>query len=233
MSTTTSTVSLAPSVVRIAAGGASLTGELTTPPDAATVVVFACTNADPSVRRENRRIAAALRDRGYATLLFDLLTPDEELIDATTHGLRDDLSFLARRLIDTIDWLEGAVSTGRLSVALVGEGTGAAAAFVAACVRPGRVAALVSHSERPDRASPVLGRVLAPSLLIVRGNEEVAVRANEMAFLRLHAPKEMIRLGSEAGTPDAADEVTRHTLAWFERHVRRAEPLPEMDDEIC
>jgi putative phosphoribosyl transferase len=208
-------------VVHIAASGACLTGELSLPVDPTGVIVFSRTNNDAFGGREDAPLAAVLRRHGFATLTFDLLTPDEEMIDAKTRGIHGDLALLARRLIDTIDWLGVQATTAELPIGLVGEGAGAAAAFVAACVRPDRIVALVSRSENPDHAAPVLGRVHAPALLIVPNDGALAMRANESTYRDLRGTKELVRYN--AG-PDAADELSRLVLAWFTTHLP-AEPL--------
>ena len=208
------------SVVHIAACGASLTGELTVPDHAIGLAVFSRTNADRRSRRDVARLGSALRGRGYATLVFDLLTADEELLEISTRGLRGDLALLARRLIDTIDWIATQPAIAELPIGLVGEGAGAPAAFVAACVRTDRIVAVVSHGQCPDLASPVLGRVLAPSLFVVPGDEPATVRANEIAFVRLRGVKELVRFGGERPTLEPTlDELSRLVLAWFERYV--------------
>ena len=207
-------------VVHIAACGASLAGELTIPDGAIGLAVFSRTNANRRSRRDVSRLASALRSRGYATLVFDLLTPGEEMLEMSTRGQRGDLALLARRLIDTIDWVATQPAIAALPIGLVGEGAGAPAAFVAARVRANRICAVVSHGQRPDLASPVFGRVLTPALFVVPDDEPATIRANELAFQRLRGVKELVRFAGERPTFEPTlDELSRLVLVWFEHYV--------------
>jgi dienelactone hydrolase len=223
-------------VVHIAAGGANLTGELTIPDDAIGLVVFCHTNAPTSSTRGTRYLADTLLRAGFGTLLFDLLTPDEELIDAATCHLRTDRALLARRLIHAIDWVGAQTSADTLPIGLFGEGPGGAAALIAACVRPDRVRAIVSHAGRPDLASPVLGRVRAPVLLIAGGKDRDAIRNNASAFPLLHSRKELVLVDEATRLlehVDTQDEVIRLTLGWFTRYLAAERPATEPVDELC
>ena len=131
---------------------------------------------------------------------------------------------MSRRLIEAIDWLEDHHGAAGRSIGVLGEGPGGAAAFVAACVRPTRVSAIVSYAERLDRAQPVLARVQAPSLIIVSGNDEDNVRSNDMAFRRLRCPKQLVRVGIDRfPTTSVTDrEISRLTFDWFTRTMTSA-----------
>ena len=207
-------------VVHIPAECGSLTAELTLPRDPLGIIVFARTNAAHRQTRYDQQLASALHSARFGTLLFDLLTPGEEIIDDMTCGLRADVALLSRRLIEAIDWLEDNHGVAGRNIGVLGEGPGGAAAFVAACVRPTRVSAIVSYAERLDRAQPVLARVQAPSLIIVSGNEEDNVRSNDMAFRRLRCPKELVRVGVDRfTTTEILDrEITRLAFDWFIEH---------------
>jgi putative phosphoribosyl transferase len=236
MSSTTLHLPTATRIVHIAADGANLTGELTIPPHAIGLVVFCRTNTPSTSARGSRRVANALLQAGFGTLVFDLLTPDEELIDSATCHLRSDRALLARRLIHAIDWLASQPGADTLPLGLYGEGPGGAAALIAACVRSKRVRAIVSHAGRPDLASPVLGRVRAPVLLVACGNDADAARANASAFPRLNGRKELVLVDSATRLLENVDtlgEVVRLTVGWFARHVVPEDVAIEPTDEFC
>ncbi|HEY9229442.1 MAG TPA: hypothetical protein VIP11_22525 [Gemmatimonadaceae bacterium] len=208
-------------VVHIAADGASLTGELMVPDAPRGIVVFCRTNANGFLHRSDRFVAATLRDAHFATVMFDLLTPEEEMIDASSGHLATDLSRLARRLIDAIDWLALQPTVCALPIGLLGEGPGAAAAIVAACVRPSRVFAVVSRNGNVERASPVFDRLCVPILLIANGNDDTAVRVNASAFRRLRSTKELVLVDGEtpAGRRPPVDATSNLIVDWLARYV--------------
>lgn len=175
--------------VRVHAGGGTLlTGDLVLPPQARGVVAFAHGSGSSRHSPRNRAVARVLQDAGLGTLLFDLLTEDEERIDAVTGELRFDIPFLARRLVAAVDLLAARPDAGALPLGLFGASTGAAAALVAAAERPGTVRAVVSRGGRPDLAGEALGRVRAPVLLVVGGLDQEVLRLNERAADALSAP---------------------------------------------
>ncbi|MDP3879519.1 MAG: dienelactone hydrolase family protein, partial [Dehalococcoidales bacterium] len=157
--------------VRLTAGEVLLDGNLLIPARAAGLVAFAHGSGSSRHSSRNRYVARVLRDAGLATLLFDLLTPEEEAEDLVTGNLRFDINLLARRLAGATDWLQTNEDTRRLKLGYFGASTGAAAALVAAAERAEVVGAVVSRGGRPDLAAPVLGRVKAPTLLIVGGRD--------------------------------------------------------------
>jgi putative phosphoribosyl transferase len=207
---------------RIAAGGTELGGDLTVPPGATGVVLFAHGSGSSRHSPRNRLIASRLHDRGLATLLVDLLTHDEEVADPSNRDLRFDIGRLAGRLIGLVDWAGTAPQTRGLPVGLFGASTGAAAALVAAAARPA-VCAVVSRGGRPDLAGPALTEVTAPILLIV-GERDIPVRdVNEQARQVLTGTAELrivpgaTHLFEEPGTLDiVADEAGK----WFGAHLR-------------
>jgi len=142
-----------------------LAGTLHVPRDAYALVVFVHGSGSSRLSPRNRAVAGALNGRGIATLLFDLLTPDEEADRANVF----DIPLLAARLVDAVNWLDGQPSLAKLPLGLFGASTGAAAALVAATKLPRRVGAVVSRGGRPDLAGDALDRVRAPTLLIVGG----------------------------------------------------------------
>jgi dienelactone hydrolase len=204
-------------VAHIATELGCLAAELTVPADPVGVIAFARTNAARRPAFHDQQLAQSLHAAGFATLLFDLLTPHEELVDDATLLHRFDLALLSRRLIEAIDWLATERGVGGLPVGVFGEGPGAAAAFVAACVRPYRVAAVVSSAGRLDLASPVLPRVQAPCMIIASGINGDELRSNAAAFDRLRCPKQLVRVASDpyTTTGDHDAEVSWLALDWF------------------
>jgi dienelactone hydrolase len=162
-----------------------LPGDLTVPEGSRGIVVFAHGSGSSRHSTRNRRVAAALQQAGYATLLMDLLTDREEAIDVHTREFRFDIPRLAARLTGAVDWLAGQPSAARLTVATFGASTGAAAALITAADRPERVHLVISRGGRPDLAGDALARVHAPTLLIVGGNDPEVLRLNEQAATQL------------------------------------------------
>lgn len=208
--------------VRIPAEGAVLDGDLALAAAARGVVVFAHGSGSSRFSPRNRHVAARLQARGLATLLMDLLTPEEERVDAVTRELRFDIPLLARRLIAAIDWLGGQSETEPLPVGTFGASTGAAAALIAAAERPDIVRAVVSRGGRPDLAGDALDRVRAPTLLIVGELDPAVIELNQQALERLPGPKALeivpgaTHLFEEPGT---LAQVARLAGEWFEAHL--------------
>jgi putative phosphoribosyl transferase len=214
--------------VRIAAGRASLDGDLTLPPGARGFVLFAHGSGSSRHSSRNRYVAQELRRSGLGTLLMDLLTAEEEAVDARTAQLRFDIALLAERLGAATDWLRADPRTSRLPVGYFGASTGGGAALVAAAERPAEVAAVVSRGGRPDLAGAALPKVQAPTLLIVGGRDEPVIEMNREALARLCCEKRLeivpgaTHLFEELG---ALEEVARLAGAWFARHLAGG-PLP-------
>ena len=210
------------SLVRIPAGDVALEGNFAVPADARGVVVFAHGSGSSRYSPRNRAVAQALREGALATLLIDLLTPEEERVDEETGHLRFDIDLLAERLMAATDWLGEEVETRRLTVGYFGASTGAGAALVAAAQRPNVVRAVVSRGGRPDLAGAALGRVRAATLLIVGGNDPVVLELNREAFARLRSEKRLVvvpgatHLFEEPGT---LEEVARLAREWFLVHL--------------
>jgi putative phosphoribosyl transferase len=211
--------------VRLRAGTAELVGDLVVPAGAAGVVLFAHGSGSSRHSPRNRLVAGALRRVGLATLLLDLLTPAEEERDRVTAELRFDVALLAERLIAATDLLRAEPATVALPLGLFGASTGAGAALIAAAERPETVAAVVSRGGRPDLAGDHLGRVRAPTLLIVGGRDQLVLELNRQALARLAAPS---RLEVVPGAthlfeePGALEQVARLAAAWFTEHLRAA-----------
>jgi putative phosphoribosyl transferase len=211
--------------VRVEVGGAALAGDLVVPPGARGVVLFAHGSGSSRKSPRNRAVAAALHQADMATLLIDLLTDGEERIDAATGHLRFDIGLLARRLAGILDWLEAREDTRRLPTGLFGASTGGGAALVAAADRPARVRAVVSRGGRPDLAGRALARVLAPTLLIVGGDDGPVIDMNREAMARMTAP---VRLEIVPGAshlfeePGALERVAALASEWFVRYLAAA-----------
>jgi len=181
------TESLSTSAVRIPVQDIVVEGDLLMPPDAAGLVIFAHGSGSSRFSRRNRAVARSLTGGGFATLLLDLLTREEEAIDQHTGQYRFDIDRLAERVVAAIDWVGEQPALAPLPIACFGASTGAAAALMAAAARPRRVRAVISRGGRPDLAGDALPRVEAPTLLIVGGYDEPVIELNEDARRRLRA----------------------------------------------
>jgi pimeloyl-ACP methyl ester carboxylesterase len=185
-------------------------------------VVFAHGSGSSRHSPRNRAVAAMLREGGLATLLVDLLTPEEGAVDEETGRLRFDIDLLAERLVDATDWIGGIEETRGLGVGYFGASTGGGAALVAAARRPNSVRAVVSRGGRPDLAGAALARVRAPTLLIVGGHDPVVLELNREAFDRLRCEKELEIVPGATHLfeePGALEEVARLARDWFLRHL--------------
>ena len=208
--------------VRVPAGTVMLEGVLAVPDGARGVVLFAHGSGSSRKSPRNRFVARALIEGGLATLLVDLLTPEEEAIDARTRQLRFDIALLGERLVGAIDWLAQQPATRGLPVGLFGASTGGGAALVAAAARRDAVAAVVSRGGRPDLAGDALPHVRAPSLLIVGGNDEPVIGLNRRAAAQMRAPVTLeivpgaTHLFEEPGTMERVASLARD---WFVRHL--------------
>jgi dienelactone hydrolase len=206
--------------VTIPAGNARLAGALALPDGATGIVVFAHGSGSSRFSPRNQEVAASLRDDGFGTLLFDLLTEREGLVDERTRELRFDIPLLGERLVAAIDWLRGDGTTRDLPLGLFGASTGAAAALVAAAARPDAVAAVVSRGGRPDLAGEVLARVRAPTLLIVGGLDAPVIPLNEEAQAQMRGEIDLAIIPGATHLfeePGRMDEVITATERWFRR----------------
>jgi dienelactone hydrolase len=208
--------------LRIPVAGVLLEADVTVPEQARGVVVFAHGSGSSRHSPRNRYIAGELQAAGLGTVLADLLTEQEEQLDARTGELRFDISLLAVRVIALTDWVAEYEQTTGLTVGLFGASTGAAAALVAAAARPERVGAVVSRGGRPDLAGEFLHLVRAPTLLIVGGNDEVVINLNRRAMQKLSVETRLAivrgatHLFAEPGTLEQVAELTRD---WFVVHL--------------
>jgi len=202
----------------VAAGGVGLQGFLDIPTDARGIVVFAHGSGSSRFSRRNNAVAAFLREAGLGTLLFDLLTADEERIDQLTREHRFDIPLLSSRLEGAVEWLTGLPEAAGLPVGLFGSSTGAAAALIVAAAMPERVAAVVSRGGRADLAGPALAAVEAPTLLIVGGADTEVLRLNREASAQLQCTSEVAVVNGATHLfeePGALEEVATLTRNWF------------------
>ena len=209
-------------LVHIKAGDATLEGNLIIPTSASGMVLFAHGSGSSRFSSRNRYVAEFLRNRGaLGTLLIDLLTHDEELVDTRTAHLRFDIELLAERLVGTAEWLGREHSN--LKIGLFGASTGGGAALVAAARIPERIAAVVSRGGRPDLAGAALPKVKAPTLLIVGGDDAPVIGMNQEAYDQMKALRKMeiVRGASHLFEEEGALEiVARLATDWFKKHLR-------------
>jgi putative phosphoribosyl transferase len=208
--------------LQIPVTGVVLHADVVVPEQARGVVLFAHGSGSSRHSPRNRYVAAELQAAGLGTVLADLLTSAEERRDAWTGELRFNIGLLAARMAALIDWAVADERTAGLGVGLFGASTGAAAALVAAAVRPDPVQAVVSRGGRPDLAGEYLGRVCQPTLLIVGGDDPVVLKLNREAMDRLpgEARLEIVpgatHLFEEAG---ALERVSQLAGDWFARYL--------------
>lgn len=195
-----------------------LAGSLTVPSDARGLVVFVHGSGSSRLSPRNRMVAAAFADRGMATLLFDLLLPEED----GDRGKVFDIALLAGRLGDAIRFVDAEPTLADLPLGLFGASTGAAAAIVAAAELPDRVGAVVSRGGRPDLAGAALLRLRAPTLLIVGGDDHEVIALNTWARERIHAPAALAVVPGAShlfSERNALETVIDHAASWFDRHL--------------
>jgi putative phosphoribosyl transferase len=212
--------------VHVAAGSISLEATLTVPEQASGIVIFAHGSGSSRHSLRTRKVARELNAGGLATLLLDLLTPNEEKIDIQTHHLRFDIPLLSERLLHATDWIVQNPDMRALRVGYFGASTGAAAALLAAAECPESIGAVVCRSGRPDLAGSALRRVRAPTLLIVGGHDFGIIELNRSALARLSGDHQLAlvpgatRLFEE---PGALCEVARLARSWFEAQLSWAD----------
>ena len=209
-------------LVQVPAGSVTLEGNLTLPEESRRIVLFAHGSGSSRHSPRNRYVARVFNEAKLATLLIDLLTVHEEVVDARSAQLRFDIDLLAERLVDTTDWLTQFPDTRDLRIGYFGASTGAAAALEAAAVRPEAVHAIVSRGGRPDLAGTALTRVQAPTLLIVGEHDDQVIQLNREAFAQLRCEKRLLIVPGATHLfeePGALDEVARLARDWFQRHL--------------
>ncbi|MDX1456063.1 MAG: alpha/beta family hydrolase [Marinobacter sp.] len=204
--------------VKIDAGNVELSGSLTLPESAKALVVFVHGSGSSRFSPRNRYVAEVLQKAGLATLLFDLLTPDEEIVDERTRALRFDIELLSERMVATVDWVGRQSKLQGLKLGLFGASTGAAAALITAATRPQRVQAVVSRGGRPDLAASALPAVEAATLLIVGGEDTVVIDLNQQAAERMTSRHKLVIVPGATHLfeePGKLEEVAGLARDWF------------------
>ncbi len=209
-------------LVQIPAGPVTLSGNLEGLGGTRGIVVFAHGSGSSRHSPRNRYVARVLREAGLATLLMDLLTSEEEVVDMQLRHLRFNIELLAERLVGATDWLKQNPETQNLRIGYFGASTGAAAALVAAAERPEVVGAVVSRGGRPDLAESFLPRVQAPTLLIVGGEDTLVIDLNRAALAQLCTEKKLEIIPGATHLfeePGALEEVARLATDWFVHYL--------------
>ena len=211
------------SEIRIPINSITLEGNLIIPEGTKGIVVFAHGSGSSRHSSRNQYVARALQKEGLGTLLFDLLTADEERIDMVTAHLRFDIDLLANRLVDVTNWLLNNPDTENLNIGYFGASTGAAAALIAAKEHSNSVKAVVSRGGRPDLAEKALPGVKAPTLLIVGGEDFQVIDMNQWAFDRLTVKEKQLKIVPGAThlfeEPGTLEQVAYLAGEWFKRHL--------------
>ncbi|MGZ4810541.1 MAG: dienelactone hydrolase family protein [Thermoanaerobaculia bacterium] len=211
--------------VAVPIDGQSLPGDLGMPPNPHGIVLFAHGSGSSRHSPRNQYVARTLERRHLATLLIDLLTPQEETLDDRTGEYRFDIPMLAGRLVTIVDWLRRRADTASLPIGLFGASTGGGAALIAAAERPAEIAAVVSRGGRPDLADAALPKVVTPTLLIVGGLDTPVIQMNRDARrqMRGEVTLEIVpgatHLFEEPGTLELVAELAG---TWLERHLQPA-----------
>jgi predicted alpha/beta-hydrolase family hydrolase len=208
--------------VMIPLNSITLQGELNVPAGGKGIVIFAHGSGSSRHSPRNQYVAQVIHQAGIGTLLFDLLTQEEERIDLRTRHLRFDIGLLAQRLVEATEWVEKQKDTSHLRIGYFGASTGGGAALVAAAELGDRISAVVSRGGRPDMAGEALPQVVSPTLLIVGGFDDVVIRLNEEALSKLQCVKEM-KIVSDAThlfeEPGKLEEVALTAADWFGRYL--------------
>jgi len=212
--------------VSFEAGNVTLQGTLAVPKHARGIVLFAHGSGSSRHSPRNRYVAGVLQSHGMATLLFDLLTHEEEAVDQYTAQLRFDIEFLAERLMEATRWVMRQPETKALKAGYFGASTGAGAALVAAARLGDVVAAVVSRGGRPDLAQDALHAVRAPTLLIVGGNDEPVIGMNRSALGQLRCSEKKLVIVPGAThlfeEPGTLERVAQVAAEWFAGHFALA-----------
>jgi dienelactone hydrolase len=208
--------------VEIPTAAGPLAGTLTIPPATVGLVLFAHGSGSSRLSPRNRQVASDLQGAGLATLLFDLLTGSEEVEDHCSAHLRFDIGLLAGRLETATEWALKEFTTRDLPLGYFGASTGAAAALVAAAAYPETIRAIVSRGGRPDLAGDALARVMAPTLLIVGGEDVPVIGLNRHAMRQMTAAVELEIVPGATHLfeePGALEQVSSLAADWFRFHL--------------
>jgi len=210
------------SEVEIQAGRAVLSGNLIIPQKAVALVLFAHGSGSSRHSPRNQSVARTLNDAGLATLLFDLLTQEEEAMDMRTREHLFNIGLLAERLVHATKWAKQQKHIRDLRVGYFGSSTGGGAALVAAAEIPQDADAVVSRGGRPDLAGDALPKVQAPTLLIVGGNDDIVIELNEMARDQMRCEVKLEIVPGAAHLfeePGSLEQVANLASDWFVNHV--------------
>ena len=208
--------------VQIPAGRALLSGNLTIQENSEALLLFAHGSGSSRHSPRNQFVARTLNHAGLGTLLFDLLTPEEEALDIYTREHRFNISLLAERLVHATKWTQKQVETRDLRIGYFGSSTGGAAALVAAAELPQDAGAIVSRGGRPDLAGDALPKVHAPTLLIVGGNDDIVIELNEMARDQMRCEVKLQIISGATHLfeePGALEKVAKLASDWFSLHL--------------
>jgi len=201
-----------------------ITGDLVIPKDAFSLVIFAHGSGSSRFSVRNKYVAGILNQAGFATLLVDLLTPEEDKIYAN----RFDIDMLTDRLVEATAYVRRIPALNGFTIGYFGASTGAASALRAAECLPDQISAVVSRGGRPDLAAGALPRVKAPVLLIVGSHDKDVITLNRRAFQMLRCEKQLSlvegasHLFEEPGTLARAAELATQ---WFENHLHHEAPV--------
>jgi len=220
--------------VQIPSGAASLHGTLQIPAGASGIVVFAHGSGSSRFSPRNQYVASVIRDAGLGTLLFDLLTLEEETVDVQTRHLRFDIELLATRLMHAAHWLTHADETRHVCVGYFGASTGGGAALVAAAKLEQVIGAVVSRGGRPDLAGAALPHVVSPTLLIVGERDTAVIQLNEVAYAQLRCQKalEIVPRATHLfEEPGALEHVAQFAAGWFQQHLHPLHALRSNNSE--
>jgi putative phosphoribosyl transferase len=208
--------------LQIPAGRAVLSGNLTIPENAKALVLFAHGSGSSRHSPRNQFVARTLNRAGLGTLLFDLLTPEEEARDSYTREHRFNIGLLAERLVHATKWSRQQDEMRDSRIGYFGSSTGGAAALVGAAELPQDIGAVVSRGGRPDLAGDALPKVQAPTLLIVGGNDDIVIELNEMARnqMRCEVKLEIIPGATHLfEEPGGLEQVAKLASDWFALHL--------------
>ena len=211
------------SALRIPCGEITLSGDLEIPPNPVGLVLFAHGSGSSRFSRRNRAVARVLRASGVGTLLFDLLTENEEAIDSYTAHLRFDIELLTRRLVIVTEEIADDARVRPLGLAYFGSSTGGAAALRAAATLGSKIKAVVSRGGRPDLAGDALPHVKAATLLIVGERDDEVLLLNETAYEQLNCEKAIAVVPNATHLfqePGALEEVARLAAEWLAKHLK-------------
>lgn len=206
-------------LVRIPADSMMLEGTLIVPPRSKGIVIFAHGSGSSRKSPRNNHVARVLEENNIGTLLFDLLSEEEDFV----YENRFDIPLLSRRLIAATKWLLAQEAAKGRKIGYFGSSTGSAAALMAAAEPGNRIGAIVSRGGRPDLAMMVLGRIKSPTLLIVGGDDDVVIGMNRDAYMHIKCEKEMSIIpgaGHLFEEPGTLEQVAKQAAKWFKEHLR-------------